>query len=179
MTHDPGGKVRLPLQPDIVRASAQFSACGHYRTELWRIWSHEAHPSFALWIGMNPSTAAEDVDDPTVRKEIGFTRRVGLSAYCKVNVMDYRATDPKKLLEWGVVPVGPDNFATISRLAQSADIVVAAWGSLHKPLRTFAKSVELMLNKHLVYCLGTTKDGSPRHPLYVRNAAQLSLWRPS
>ena len=70
--HDPGGKVRLVL-PDGMRAGATF--CGPsncYRTLLWREWGDEGAP-YALWIGMNPSTADATVDDRTVRREIGFT----------------------------------------------------------------------------------------------------------
>jgi hypothetical protein len=174
MAHDPGGKVRLRLPTDVI-GSALFSPCDRYRHTLSRQW--EPGKRFALWIGMNPSTAEGDVDDPTVRREYLYTRdRLGLGAYAKANVMDYRATNPRALLA-----LSPEercsgvNLRHIDHLARQASVVIAAWGSLPKMLRPHAEAVEALL--HLrgieVRCLGFTADGSPRHPLYVRRDADL------
>src|SRR5690606_22098916 len=96
---------------------------------------------FVLWIGMNPSTAAIDVDDPTVFKEQKFTRRWGYGRYVKTNVMDYRATHPKMLLEPGVVPCTEENLKTIVEYAKQAEIIVMAYGSLHKKLAHHGQAV--------------------------------------
>jgi len=175
LSHDPGGKVRIPLQPGVI-ADAEFSVCGRYRHWLSRQWGKPEDP-YVLWIGMNPSTADMFVDDPTIRKEIRWTRSWGFSSYCKVNVMDYRATDPKRLLERGTVPVSDDNFLTIRQCAASAARVVCAWGALPKPLCNFAKAVELMLGDKTLWCMGVTKGGQPRHPLYLKNATPPIVWR--
>lgn len=176
MSHDSGGKIRLKLQPG-VRGDALFSTCGRYRHWLSRFWNDDDHQSrwsecfepYALWIGINPSTAEADVDDPTIRKEMHFTRAMGLSGYVKCNVMDYRTTYPVELLRPGVQPCSNENHHTIKRLADNAAVIVAAWGVLDKPLRHLATSVTLMLSDKRLMCMGLTKDGSPRHPLYLRN----------
>jgi hypothetical protein len=126
---------------------------------------------------MNPSTAEATIDDPTIRKEMHFTRQMGLSGYIKCNVLDFRATNPKKLIEWGVIPCSDENFTATQKMARNAEVVIAAWGALPKPLRNFATSIAAMLSDRDLMCMGVTKDGSPRHPLYLRNDAFPILWR--
>lgn len=183
LIHDPGGKVRLPLQPG-VRGLAEFSPCGRYRYWLSRFWDVGAHATadilpYALWIGMNPSTAEAGVDDPTIRKEMHFTRVMGLSGYIKTNIMDYRATYPFELTTKTDEPSSPNNLPTIARMAKQAQVIIAAWGALPKPLKLYADDVVASIGMHSLMCMGTTKDGSPRHPLYLRNDAQPSVWRSS
>jgi hypothetical protein len=170
--HDPGGKMRFSLQLD-VRGSAWFSECGRYRYFLRRDWGDSGAP-FALWIAMNPSTAEAEVDDPTIRKEIHYTRQMGLTSLVKCNVMDYRATDPKVLLR--VQPRSDANLPHIIELAGMAGRIILAWGALPKPLRRYADDVTAALRGHPLYCMGTTKDGSPRHPLYLPNSAECVPW---
>jgi hypothetical protein len=178
--HDPGGKVRLRLQEGVT-GNAEFSECGRYRHWLSRNWDIRRFSDgrcgpWLLWIGMNPSTAEGDVDDPTIRREMAFTRALGSKIYVKVNVMDYRSTDPKKLLS--VVPRSPKNLETISSLAAERDCarVIAAWGALPKPLRQYADDVVKALFGRQLFCMGKTLSGAPRHPLYLRNDAQLREW---
>lgn len=173
--HDPGGKVRLALRPGI-RAQAVFSRCGRYRRLLSRDWGEGP---FALWIGMNPSTADASADDPTVAREVAYTRdRLGLARYVKTNVMDYRATHPRDLLAPGVAPSSPENLPEIVALAADAAIVVLAFGAVHPRLRHHPVAVESALAGAgvVTHCLGTTKDGSPRHPLYLSKDAPLAVF---
>lgn len=174
-THDPGGKHRWPLLPGM-RGDAVFSSDGTRRQVLVRRWNEQdAIEPFALWVGCNPSTAGKDVDDPTVRREVLRTRDwLGLSAYVKVNVCDYRATDPADLL--GVdYPSGPDNEYAIRDFAHRAEVIIAAWGALPPRLRVHATRTMATLREvgKPVMCLGLTKEGFPRHPLYVRGDAPL------
>ncbi|WP_262027608.1 DUF1643 domain-containing protein [Microvirga sp. Mcv34] len=175
-THDPGGKVRLSL-PCGVSGAGGFSDCGRYRQTLIREIGQigDARGPFVLFVGMNPSTADATVDDPTVRREWGFARRLGFSRYVKANVMDYRATDPKDLLAPGVEPRSAENLPEIVRLAKMAGLVVMAFGALPKPLRHYANETVSALREAGValHCLGYTADGSPRHPLYLRSDAPL------
>lgn len=174
ISHDPGGKVRFAL-PLNVAGDAAFSPCGRYRHVLYRTWGPGAER--ALWIGMNPSTADGSVDDPTCRREVIYTRdRLGLGGYTKCNVMDYRSTSPKGLLASGVVPQSDKNLPAILAHAQRAARVIAAWGALPKVLRPYAERVERELCAAGIelWCLGFTKDGSPRHPLYVRSDTELA-----
>ena len=181
LAHDPGGSKRFRLQPG-VRGSAQFGGPRQeYRHWLRRDWGGDGAP-YALWIGMNPSTAEAHVDDPTIRREMEFTRRLGFTSYIKVNVMDYRATHPQVLLlllagsaEW---LSSPENLQTIAAKAAGAEMVVAAWGSLPKALRGYASDAAgaVIGSGRLLTCLGTTADGSPRHPLYIRGDAAFIPW---
>jgi hypothetical protein len=181
--HDPGGKVRLRLQPG-VDGNAGFSECGRYRHWLSREWGFDGlfadntrGEAYALWIGCNPSTAEADVDDPTIRKEIHYTQAMGLSKYVKCNIMDYRTTYPADLTTKTDEPSSPTNLPTIIKMAADAIVIVAAWGSLPRPLKLYADDVEASIGMHTLMCMGTTKDGSPRHPLYLRNDAQPTVWR--
>ena len=171
--HDPGGKVRLRLKGDVV-GDALFSDCGRYRRLLTRRWNGAEKEGTVLWIGMNPSTAAGDVDDPTVLKETKFTRRWGYGRYVKANVMDYRATHPKMLLAEGVVPCSPENLPAIVEAARSAAVVVLAYGALHAKLAAHGEAVRRALASEgiLLHALALTKDGHPRHPLYLPDSSE-------
>lgn len=180
--HDAGGKVKLALQPGVI-GSARFSDCGRYRYWLMRDWGWRARGvindgsgGYVLWVGMNPSTAEGDVDDPTIRKEMHFTRAMGLDSYVKANVMDYRATNPKALLASGVMPCSDRNAATIEGLALGAVRIVVAWGALPKLLQRYADRIVTILPRDRLECMGTTKDGAPRHPLYLPNTATPQPW---
>lgn len=170
--HDPGGKVRLRL-PDGVRGRAEFSPCGRYRYWLSREWGEEFSP-YVLWIGMNPSTAEADVDDPTIRREINFSRAWGFTSFVKVNVLDYRATDPKALLT--VQPRSDVNLPCITTFAARAGRIVLAWGALPKPLRRYADDVIAVLRGYPLYCMKKTKSGAPHHSLYLPYTSVCSPW---
>jgi hypothetical protein len=178
MKHDPGGKVRMKLQPG-VEGHAWFSACERYRYTLRRTWSGPGLSGTALWIGMNPSTAAADCDDLTVRKEIEFSRRFGFTEMVKVNVMDYRATHPEDLLKPGVKPQTVENTLYIRELAGRADKIILAYGSVHPKLRPYSDRVVFMLRAdgRELWCLGFTKDGSPRHPSRIAYSSELVPFR--
>ncbi|UEM07994.1 DUF1643 domain-containing protein (plasmid) [Skermanella rosea] len=176
LPHDPGGKVRLAL-PRGMRGGATFTGPGDcYRTMLWREWGREG-AAYALFIGMNPSTADGTVDDSTVRREIGFTQRLGLTAYRKANISAYRCTDPKRLK--GAPIRCEENLSAIRGSALWAEYVILAFGTLKGPMRGLAEEIVVELRRAQVplWCLGTTADGSPRHPLYLRRDAELVPWR--
>lgn len=166
--HDPGGKVKLTVNSNII-SSAKFSSCGKYRQLLTRCWN--STQAKVLFIGMNPSVADLTVDDPTVRKECGFAQREGFGTLLKCNVMDYRATSPRTLLEQGLQPTSLDNLQVIQEQLLLTDKVVCVWGRLHQNLRPYAAQVASLLQKHKVqpFCLGVNLDGSPKHPLYLAN----------
>ncbi|MFG1187848.1 DUF1643 domain-containing protein [Xanthobacter aminoxidans] len=177
--HDAGSTVAFPLDAG-VRGDALFTGPNsEYRLWLSRVWRLDAAGAFdvpfALWIGMNPSTAGPRVDDRTVRREIEFTRKMGLESYVKVNVCDYRATQPKRLLASDVLPRSPDNLSTIISLAERAARVVLAFGLLPKQLRFMADETVLALSSRGIElsCVGFTKDGLPRHPLYVPGSSEI------
>lgn len=180
--HDPGGKVRLRM-PLGMRGGARFCAADGgpgdtHRPVLWREWGMpDARP--VLFVGMNPSTADAECNDPTVVREIDRAMRWRVSAYRKVNVMDLRATDPRRLVEPGASPRSAMNLKAIAGEAAFAVRVVLAFGALPPPLRLFAEEAvaELRRLRITLWCLGTTADGSPRHPLYLPKSAGLMEWR--
>jgi hypothetical protein len=171
---DPGGGRVFPMLAG-VRGGAHISQCQRYRLALWREWGEDDGPPGALWIGMNPSTATADLDDPTIRREGGFTRRMGFRRYVKANVMDYRASFPKALLAPGVCPCSSDNLPTIRREAEVAQIIVLAYGTLPPRLAHYAHQVVDTLRQDgmELWAVGLTKNGSPRHPLYVPSDAPI------
>jgi hypothetical protein len=167
--HDPGGKVRLRLAEG-VHGDAVMSPDGRHR-QIMRRWLGDAFPErYILFIGMNPSTADANVDDPTCAREWTFARREGFSGMVKCNVGDYRATDPKMLLQPGVVAVSDANLPAIRQAAAGAGRVVLCHGKLNKALAPAGKAIveALKADGIQLWCFGTNADGSPKHPLYLR-----------
>lgn len=159
---------------------ATLSPCGTYRYDLWRRWGPGP---VVLWMMLNPSTADALVDDPTVRRCIGFTKAWGWGGMAVVNRYALRATDPKALVSVHQ-PGGPENARYWYHWFDSCVFAVAAWGSWSPPKRT-PLSVELAWPNPIhiggrankpIYCLGTTKGGQPRHPLYVPAAQERVPW---
>ena len=178
--HDPGGKVRLKVGAEVV-SRAEFSADGRYRTVLERRWDGLpfGSPGVCAWIMMNPSTADETVDDPTVRRARDFSRRWGYGAMVVLNAFALRATRPAMLLE-AEDPVGPGNDAAIADWAARADRVVVAWGLPPKPLRGRARAVAALLDRAGArpLALRVTAEGQPGHPLYIAGDTLPLPWTP-
>lgn len=135
-----------------------------------------------LWVALNPSTADETADDPTIRKCSGFqnhwfTARRGDLVI--VNLFALRATDPRAL-RIHPDPVGPLNEDMIELTARetvaAGGAVVAAWGADRFARERAIETADLLSDFATVWCLGTTKDGSPRHPLYVPYSQPLVPW---
>lgn len=153
---------------------AIISDCGKYRYVLTRDipcllrWNRPC-----LFIMLNPSTADATMDDPTIRRCMGFAKSEGAAELTVVNLFALRATDPKELWKHPA-PVGPDNDRHIKEqlAAHRIGVVIAAWGA-HKKAAARAKAVIQMAVDAGVemQCLGVSADGSPRHPLYLPNAS--------
>lgn len=152
----------LPLRDD--RDSGSWlSDDGLYRYRLWRRWD-ESKPDMG-WIMLNPSTADAEVDDPTIRRCIGFARREGCGGIQVVNLYALRCTKPKHLLDHPE-PEGEENrMAWAEALYEGTDPVVAAWGAFDHPAMPPSLALQGLALSTL--CLGRTKHGHPRHPLYV------------
>lgn len=148
--------------------SAVISACGLYRYLLQREWL--GGYGRALFVMLNPSTADATQDDPTIRRCIGFAKAWGCAGLEVVNLYAYRATKPADMLAAGD-PIGPANDSHIRAAAHRAKVIVAAWGA--NAARDRSVAVRSLLSDHTMHALGLTKDGHPRHPLFVRGDAQL------
>jgi hypothetical protein len=146
---------------------------------LERRWDGRAFgaPGLCAWLMMNPSTADERVDDPTVRRCRDFARRWGFGGMVVLNAFAFRATKPDMLLATED-PVGPENDATIADWARRADRLVVAWGLPPAQLRWRAAQLEVLLagigTRPLA--LRTTACGQPGHPLYVRGDTAPVPW---
>lgn len=149
---------------------ARFSPCRNYRYDLWRTWI--GGDGYVMFVGLNPSTADERQDDPTVRRCMAFAKMWGYESLCMTNLFAFRATDPK-VMKQASDPVGPDNNATLQRHASKAGIVVAAWGTHGSYLGR-----ETMVRKMLprLHCLRVTKNGHPGHPLYLPKGLMPRPW---
>lgn len=165
-----------------VTASATLSPCGTYRYTLTRAW---ATGPFALWIMLNPSTADADMDDPTIRRCMAFSRTWDFAGCTVVNLFALRATKPGDLLDHPD-PVGPENNSALwdAVTLPGHGLVVAAWGtvpSIPGRIRLFARPDYVLRlcerSRRTVHCLGRTASGQPRHPLYVKADVKAEVYR--
>lgn len=139
-----------------------------YRYLLWRIW--DKTKQYAVFIMLNPSTADAQADDPTIRRCINFAKFMGYGGIKVVNLFAFRATDPlelKKVYD----PVGRENKAYIQEAVKDAGVIIAAWGAKGKNMHTDIRSLLSEVPK--IYCFGATKDGCPKHPLYLKANSKL------
>lgn len=124
-----------------------------------------------LFCMLNPSTADDSVDDPTIRRCIGFAKLWGYTELRVVNLFAARATKPSMLLKMAF-PIGRGNDAHVTTEIRGASLLVAAWGAasgVDKRKREFLKC----FGEHEWMCLGQTKAGHPKHPLYLRLDTEL------
>lgn len=168
------------MQPTMIpddTKGAIFSRCRTWRYTLWRDLTPEAHPTMNV-IGLNPSTATEHVDDPTIRRCIGFARWLHCGRLVMTNIFAYRATVPQDMMGMHRFARGVKNDEHILREAQKAQIVVAAWG-IHGAFRNRGQEVLKMLVDHgvMVHCFGLTQAGHPKHPLYLPKNTPLEMWQ--
>lgn len=142
-------------------SSAVFSPCRKWRYELWRRW--EEGP-YCMFLCLNPSTADETVDDPTVRRCIRYSQAWGYSAFVMTNIFAWRDTDPADMKK-AADPIGPENDVTLKRLAAAAGVVVAGWGNHGDHLGRSDQVRDMIPNLHY---LKLTGKGQPNHPLYLK-----------
>lgn len=159
--------------------SASISKCGRYRWWLRREWTAlGCNKGVCCFVMLNPSTADAMVDDPTIRRCIGFAKSWGYSELLVINLFPWRATDPKQLHKGSECRGGVRGYATLLE-AVSADITICAWGDNNTFGRAlvFRDIVKRVYLNRAVYCLGLTKRWSrPRHPLYVKADAEPLLF---
>lgn len=149
-----------------------------YRYLLWREVAPIGGEGTLLFVMLNPSTADEHVDDPTIRRCIRFAVDLGYRRLEVVNLYGLRATDPDALRTHGN-PVGSGNDHAIEEAAKRAKHVIVAWGDSEPAVypRRSDDVLPLLLEHGPAYCLGRTASGAPRHPLYVAKAARLDLYK--
>jgi hypothetical protein len=166
LPHDPGGRVRIALPPDVSGSAIFGGPLSEYRYRLSRTWSDAPR---VLFVMMNPSTADPLADDPTVAKCGRFARRWGFGGLDVGNTFAYRATDQGRLAEIAD-PIGPDNDRHLIAMAEAAVLVVFAYGrpkltALHSRGPAVARMLAAVAEPHV---LKLSKCGTfPWHPLYL------------
>lgn len=144
-----------------MQRTAVLSRCKVYRYVLAREW--QSHLPGVLFVALNPSTADAVRDDATVRRCIGFATSWGFGRLAIANLFAFRSTDPDQLSD-ATDPIGPKNDWWLERLSAEFSLTVAAWGT-HGSL--FQRAAEVLPKLINVHHLGLTRQGHPRHPLYL------------
>jgi len=161
------------MKLDITEREAVISSCERYRYTLARAWSKRSMlaRTSVCWIMLNPSTANAIVDDPTVRKVIGFSARAGFDALSIVNLFAFRSKDPAELHAESKVRdvVGPQNDMWIRDTLTLSDAIILGWGehATRYPDRVRDVLAIVARRSKRAMCLGTTQSGEPRHPLML------------
>ena len=140
-----------------------------HRYSLDRIWDNEK--PFVLFIGLNPSTANEKNDDPTIRRCMSFSKDWGYGGIRMVNLFSIRATDPKVMLNYDQ-PTDDNNDFYLLNSAACSGVIVCAWGNYGSHLGRDQKVKELLTGYRLM-CFDITKKGQPKHPLYIKSDKKL------
>ena len=162
-----------------VRRTAELSVCGTYRYRLGRIMVETSVP-FARaamagyppttrvmgFVMLNPSTADAYADDPTIKRCMGFALRDGYDEICVMNLFAGRATKPDDLFSMAD-PEGPYNSEHWKALKVSSAKIICAWGADKRATAQSKKFLDAMRGREL-HCLGLSKAGSPKHPLYLK-----------
>lgn len=158
---------------------AIFSPCRTWRYRLTREWALSG--TDLVVIGLNPSTADETNDDPTIRRCIRFAKDWGHARLHMVNLFAFRATKPEDM-KAAADPVGPDtdrHLANLCREAQSyGGQILAAWGThgSHRGRDAYVASLLEFRGQIRLLALGSNADGSPKHPLYIKASTRPTAW---
>ncbi len=166
---------------------AQFSSCRGYRYRLWRRWDPTRVPLVMLML--NPSTADDVTNDPTVERCERRAKRLGHGSLEVLNIFAFRATEFADM-KAATDPIGPENDAIIGQMFAAAALgrrlgmhpptFCAGWGIHGAHLGRAARAAKMAEAAGVqLVCLGMTKEGQPRHPLYIANAAPFTPWPPS
>jgi len=140
---------------------AIFSECKKYRYALWRIW--DKSKPYVMFIGLNPSTANSDTDDPTIRRVKKFALDWGYGGVYMMNLFAFITPYPEKL-ELCDDPVGKNN-RWLNVIHAKCDRIIFAWGSFKQA----EQRANYILERFKGFALEINKDGSPKHPLYVKS----------
>ena len=156
-------------------STAVYSPCEAYRYLLTRVWNPEGEK--ALFVMLNPSTATEVQNDPTVERCERRARALGFGAFRVTNIFAFRATDPR-VMRAVADPIGPGNDAAIADSAQGwADRIICAWGTHGAHLGRGAQvERSLRATGRPLFTLGLSQGGHPKHPLYIGYDRQPELW---
>jgi len=141
--------------------NAYLSKCREYRYALWRTWDNSK--PYAMFIGLNPSTANETEDDPTINRCINYAKEWGYGGLCMANLFAFRATKPVDM-KLSTDPIGPENDHWIQKLSKNAGVIIGAWGNDGSYMDRSKGIIQMIPD---IKCLKINKSGEPAHPLYL------------
>lgn len=167
------GLIVREFQKGDAASRAWYSACDLYRYRLERVWAPGEMLAFVM---LNPSTATEQSNDPTIERCERRARALGFGGLAVVNLFAFRATYPADLRQ-AADPEGPDNAAVVLDTARAAGMVLCGWGTHGDLQQQGGRMADLLRGQGCaLHHLGLTKGGQPRHPLYVSYAVLPQLW---
>lgn len=154
------------------QSGADFSPCRRYRYRLWRRWS--TGTGLVNFLMLNPSTANESANDPTVERCERRAFDMGFAGLVVTNLFAFRSTDPDEMKR-EPEPIGPQNDQAILKAASEAALIVCAWGEdgAHKGR---SAAVRKLLCQHSLHALKINASGEPAHPLYLSYKLQPTPW---
>jgi len=158
---------------DDVDKGAYFSLCKKHRYALWRIWDRSK--PLVMFIGLNPSTANADTNDPTIESVIRLSKNNGYGGCYMMNCWSYISTDPDQLNDL----TGADfNFEWLEKIAEKCQDIVFAWGNF-KIVKDHKRDLKLTEMFPDAKCIIKNKNGSPGHPLFKKGNIQFINWNNS
>lgn len=169
---------RTPTTTPVIASEYRYVLRRSFNLALDEDEPDEPGPPSAVWVMLNPSTADDSHDDPTIRRVMAFSKGWGYGGCVVLNLFAMRATQPSALVS-AVDPVGPANDQTLADwfMLAGRGPLIAAWGAITNDRLRWRVGDVLRLTERPWLCLGKTLDGSPRHPLYLRADAELQAWR--
>ena len=150
--------------------TATFSKCKTYRYLLEREW--DSSKPKVLFIMLNPSMEDHNQENATIRRCIGFAKELGFGSLIIGNLFAYRATSPSDLAK-ADQPTGDKNLAYLRKAKSASDKVITAWGVSQIVKKLRPEKVLKTIDKWETYSFGHCKDGTPKHPLYLRKGTKL------
>lgn len=155
-------------------SGAVFSPCGLYRYRLWRRWDSSAP---AVFLMLNPSTADDIENDPTVERCERRARSMGFGGLEVINLFALRSTD-RSALYTHPAPIGPENDSAILAAVYGAGKIICAWGTDGRLQGRDQQVLSLLRGVGIpLYFLRLNKDGTPQHPLYIGYSEEPKLWQ--
>jgi len=147
---------------EIIDSGADFSADRKYRYSLWRVWD-KSLPK-VMYIGLNPSTANEIKNDPTVKSCMRIAKSNGYGGIYMMNCYAFISTDPKLLI---LNPAEDElNNVKLKEISEICETIVFAWGNFEVAK---SRGLELLNIFPDAMALTVNKSGSPKHPLYCKS----------
>lgn len=137
---------------------AEFSKCGKYRYKLWRVWNKEL--PLVMCIGLNPSNANADQDDPTINNLRSMLTTLGYGGFYMMNLFAWISSKPKDLLTCEN-PLG-ENDNKLKEVEVLCGEVIVCWGAFKEAKDRIAQVLPKYPNAK---CFGKNKNGTPMHPL--------------